>query len=264
MSSRSSEMSKFYTDVFVSNSRNQLSTRCRFLVSWTFHDLSYRPTTPASRYAGQSYDKVRGLILELLMRFRRYVERIDVPDLEIGGKPFDDGLGTVYVQDNSMLHPGRNTLDVSFLETQVSVSDMMNVWLEVNARPFVRPIRLNLNLDYLSDLDGSIPVMSYQVVGCRPQSMQLINCTHDGRDVKARRVTFGFDAIRPVTSDASRSSEKDSAVLANWNAMMAGYLKVQQQAEEERRAAEEHQRQVTIGAAELLRSTSPLPLPELR
>ena len=106
--------------------RNQLSSRCRFLVSWTLTDSDYRPVGEASRYAGQDYAKVRDVLLTLMMRFRRYVESIHLPDLSIGGRALEEGMGAAFIQDNSMLHPSRSELEVGFLETQVSVVDMMN------------------------------------------------------------------------------------------------------------------------------------------
>lgn len=222
---RKSEISQFYTDVFVTNARNQLSTRCRFLVSWTLSDTSYNPATAASMYAGRSYAKVRDVILMLMTQFRRYVESIEVPDLAIDGSAVDDGMGAAFLQDNDMLHPSSSRLTVNFLETQVSVSDMVNVWMEMNARPFVKPIRLNLNMDHVSDRDGRTVVMSYQATGCRPVNLQMLKCNHDGRTVAVRSVTFGFDAIRPITTDGSKASDKDSAVMKNWNAMMDSYEK---------------------------------------
>ena len=213
------EISKFFTTVLL-NGSNPLTVRNKFKISWTPLNAGYSPTFSGSYYHGHSYSDVRTMLLNAFNGpFTYYVDHIEVPGLSIDGDSIDDGLGHFYYQKNSMMVPERNSLSVYYREAQVSVVDMANMWMEMSSRPWIRPIRMNLIMDYYSDVDGKTPVMSYEVIGCTPREIDLINCYHDRKEIMLRKIEFGINTIVPIGTSGTSRNGNGGPIIGNWNAL---------------------------------------------
>lgn len=206
---------EFYNSV-LRNASNFLSTRNKFKISWTSFDPGYKPLCSA----GTDYMQINNFILRTLEQFRMYTDSIHVPGLSISsGGTIDEGMGTYYYSGNSMVQPEENKISVYFKEAQVSIVDLANVWMEFNGRPWVRPIRVNLNIDYYSDVDGKTPIMAYQMSGCAPMEIDTIEAKHEGKEIALRKIEFGFNSIKPRS--VSGGEVGSHTVFQNWGAATA-------------------------------------------
>jgi hypothetical protein len=221
-----SGFTEFYLGVLSGSNTNYFSPRNKFKISWGFAESvqQYKST-----YKGAAdYEKTAKEILEVLQAFRLHIDHIELPGMCIAnGQVINDGRGAYYVQGDRTIAPERNEMDIYSRETQIAIVDLAYMWMEYNARPWIRPIKLNLYIDYYSDYDGKTSNMAYVVKNCRPIETDTIKALHDNREILLRKIGIGFDAIVPT--DTMGTTKGTTSIKNNWNKLVKQLRKAQQE-----------------------------------
>lgn len=196
---------EFYTAVLYNNANNFFTPRNKFKINWSATDLTDQFEIDAAKVFNQ---------------FRFYVNNIRLPDVVIdNGSTINDGRGTFYAIGDYNPAPDRNELVIYYYDTQISIADMAQVWIDHNGTPFQRPARLVLNIDYYSDRDGKTVIMSYKASGCAPIGVDLIRASQDEKEINLRAVRFGFHSIAN-RSISDNSANNSNSIIANWNKLV--------------------------------------------
>lgn len=215
---------EFYLGVLCNSANNFFSTRNKFKISWESAVTSYKTKY---EYA-QNYQQIANQIVQVFQSFRLYVDHIDLPGITIAnGTVIDDGKGSYYVQSDRMITPEKNEMDVYFRDSQISIVDLAYMWMEYNNTPWIRPIKLNLYIDYYSDFDGKTANMAYMVKNCRPIELDTITAYHDRKEIYLRKIGMAFDNIVPA--DPAGTAKGSSAIRKSWNALIKQLSKGQQE-----------------------------------
>ena len=217
---------EFYLGVLSGSNTNYFSPRNKFKISWGFADSTAQYN---SKYEGaKTYKKTADEILQVLQAFILYIDHIELPGMCIAnGQAINDGRGSYYVQGDRTIAPERNEMDVYFRETQIAIVDLAYIWMEYNARPWIRPIKMNLYIDYYSDFDGRTSNMAYVVKNCRPIETDTIKAEHERNQIYLRKIGIAFDAIVPA--DTMGTEKGSTSIQKNWDKLIKQLNKAQQE-----------------------------------
>jgi len=190
-------LSKYYNKL--ATDTNTLTARNKFFTNWT------------------SIDGMPGDAQALNTMFH-LVESVELPNLTTGDSDrIDDGRGPYQTHSNSITTTTGNTFSIVYRETQDPLIEaIIYHWMNRNAKPFVRPTRLNLDIEYKHDLDGNTGVLIYVIQGVRPKQIKTIDASHDGIRIKLREVTFIFNTFK-VEPKRSLPNKPKSNVLPRRN-----------------------------------------------
>lgn len=207
---------EFFNNVLYSASRNTFTPRNKFKISWINPETSKKQTAESA---------VAENIKTMLQAFKLYSDSVELPAMVLdGGGIINDGRGSYYYNGDYVLSPDDNTLIVYFRETQTSISDLIMIWLKHNSKPFVRPVRLNLYIDFYSDSDGKTSIMNYKAIGCIPIRCDLIKPTHDSREILLRGVKFGFHNLYPDFDALSKAQSTLIQQASQANSEKEGFV----------------------------------------
>ena len=170
-------LSRYYNEL--ATNKNTLTARNKFITNW-------------------SSDNNNVGYPNALNRMFYLIESIELPNLTIGDSDrIDDGRGPYQTHSNSITTTTGNEFSIIYRETQEPLLEtFIYTWMNRNSAPFVRPIGLNLDVDYYHDQDGLSSVLTYKIIGVRPQQVKTIDASHDGIKIKLREVTYIFNTIK--------------------------------------------------------------------